>query len=112
MLQLLHYNAIGAGQLPDIATVVPPHCVTTVMQLARQYAKIWPDFSPEPDERARTITQRVSVCLAAIHQVISVELSLTRSMDFLPLGLFGLEAVGEGAMGAVSCIFGKAMVAP
>jgi hypothetical protein len=55
MLRLLHHNAIGNGQLPDIAIVVPPHCVTTVMQLARQYAKMWHDFARELDGRARII---------------------------------------------------------
>jgi transposase-like protein len=55
MLRLLHHNAIGNGQLPDIATVVPPHCVSTVLQLARQYAKMWHDFARELDGRARII---------------------------------------------------------
>jgi len=55
ILRLLHHNAVSTGQLPDIATVVPPHCVTTVMNLAHQYAKMWHDFARELDGRARII---------------------------------------------------------
>jgi ParB-like chromosome segregation protein Spo0J len=55
ILRLLHHNAVSSGQLPDIAITVPPHCVTTVMQLAHQYAKMWHDFARELDGRARII---------------------------------------------------------
>jgi ParB-like chromosome segregation protein Spo0J len=55
MLRLLHVNAAGAEQLPDVAAVVPPHCVVIVVQLARQYAKMWQDFAGELDRRARII---------------------------------------------------------
>jgi ParB-like chromosome segregation protein Spo0J len=55
MLRLLHVNAIGAEQLPDAAGAVPPHCVAIIVQLARQYAKMWQDFARELDERARII---------------------------------------------------------
>ena len=55
MLRLLHVNAVVAEQLIDIATGVPPHCVAIVMQLARQYAKMWQDFARELDGRARII---------------------------------------------------------
>jgi ParB-like chromosome segregation protein Spo0J len=55
MLRLLHINAVGAEQLPDVAAAVPPHCVTTVVQLARQYAEMWHDFARELDGRARII---------------------------------------------------------
>jgi len=55
MLRLLHANAIGAEQLPDVAAAVPPHCVTIVVQLARQYAEMWRDFATELDGRARII---------------------------------------------------------
>lgn len=55
MLRLLHVNAAGAEQLPDVAAAVPPHCVTIVVQLARQYAKMWQDFAGELDGRARII---------------------------------------------------------
>jgi hypothetical protein len=55
MLRLLHSNAVGTEQLPDVAAAVPPHCVTTVVQLARRYAMMWQDFAQELDARARII---------------------------------------------------------
>jgi ParB-like chromosome segregation protein Spo0J len=55
MLRLLHVNAVGADQLPEVAAAVPPHCVTLVVHLARQYAKMWHDFAIELDGRARII---------------------------------------------------------
>jgi ParB-like chromosome segregation protein Spo0J len=55
MLRLLHINAVSADQLPDVAAVVPAHCVTTVGELARQYARMWQDFAQELNARARII---------------------------------------------------------
>jgi ParB-like chromosome segregation protein Spo0J len=55
MLRLLHVNAVGTHQLPDVAATVPPHCVGIVVQLAHQYAKMWHDFASELDGRARII---------------------------------------------------------
>ena len=55
MLRLLQVNAVGAEQLPDVADAVPAHCVAIVVQLARQYAKMWQDFAQELDGRARII---------------------------------------------------------
>jgi ParB-like chromosome segregation protein Spo0J len=55
MLRLLHVNAVGAEQLPGVAVDVPPHCTAMVVQLARQYAKMWQDFAQELDGRARII---------------------------------------------------------
>jgi ParB-like chromosome segregation protein Spo0J len=55
MLRLLHVNALGAEQLPDVAEAVPPHCVGIVVQLARQYAQMWQEFARELDGRARII---------------------------------------------------------
>jgi hypothetical protein len=55
MLRLLHINAVSAEQLPDAAAAVPPHCVTAVVQLARQYAKMWQDLAQELDARAPVI---------------------------------------------------------
>jgi ParB-like chromosome segregation protein Spo0J len=55
MLRLLHVNAAGAGQLPGAVEALPPHCVATVVQLARQYAQMWQDFARELDGRARII---------------------------------------------------------
>jgi ParB-like chromosome segregation protein Spo0J len=55
ILRLLHVNAVGAEQLPNVAAAVPPHCVGIVVQLAQQYAKMWQDFARELDGRARII---------------------------------------------------------
>jgi hypothetical protein len=55
MLRLLHVNAIGAEQLPEVAETVPPHCAKIVLQLASQYAKMWYDFATELDRRVRII---------------------------------------------------------
>lgn len=55
MLRLLHINAVSADQLPDAAATVPPHCVTTVGQLAGQYARMWQDFAQQLNARARII---------------------------------------------------------
>jgi ParB-like chromosome segregation protein Spo0J len=55
MLRLLQHNAVGTGQLPDIATALPPHCLTAVMGLAHLYAKMWHEFAEELDGRARII---------------------------------------------------------
>jgi ParB-like chromosome segregation protein Spo0J len=55
MLRLLHLSAAGAGQLPDAAGDVPPHCVAIIVQLARQFATMWQDFARELDGRARII---------------------------------------------------------
>jgi ParB-like chromosome segregation protein Spo0J len=61
MLRLLHVNAVGAEQLPDVAATVPPHCVGIVVQLARQYAKMWQEFARELDGRARIIDPSAGV---------------------------------------------------
>jgi ParB-like chromosome segregation protein Spo0J len=55
ILRLLHLSAAGAGQLPDAAGDVPPHCVAIIVQLARQFAIMWQDFARELDGRARII---------------------------------------------------------
>lgn len=55
MLRLLHINAVSAERLPDVAEAVPPHCMAIIVQLARQYAKMWQDFARELDGRARII---------------------------------------------------------
>jgi ParB-like chromosome segregation protein Spo0J len=74
MLRLLHVNAVGAEQLPDVAAAVPPHCVSIVVQLARQYAKMWQDFARELDGRARIIDPLLSAVLPAdIHSHCMVD---------------------------------------
>lgn len=55
MLRLLHANALGAEHLADVAGAVPPHCVTMVALLARQYARMWQDVAQELDGRSRII---------------------------------------------------------
>jgi ParB-like chromosome segregation protein Spo0J len=65
MLRLLHVNAVGAGQLPDVASAVPPHCVAIIVELARQYAWMWQDFARELDGRARIIDPSASSRLPA-----------------------------------------------
>jgi len=61
MLQLLQINAVGAEQLPEVADAVPAHCVAIIVQLARQYAKMWQDFAQELDGRARIIDPSASI---------------------------------------------------
>jgi ParB-like chromosome segregation protein Spo0J len=53
ILRLLHVNAVSSEQLPAVAAAVPPHCVTIVVQLARQYARMWQELARELDRRAR-----------------------------------------------------------
>jgi ParB-like chromosome segregation protein Spo0J len=55
MLRLLRVNAVGAEQLQEAATSLPPHCVGIVVQLAHQYASMWQAFARELDGRARII---------------------------------------------------------
>lgn len=56
MLRLLQqHNAVGGRQLLDVATALPPHCVTAVTQCARHYESMWHDFANALDERARII---------------------------------------------------------
>lgn len=55
MLRLLHTTAASADQLPDLSTVVPPHCVLMVAQVARQYAEMWQSLASELNRRARVI---------------------------------------------------------
>lgn len=55
LLRLLHVNAVGAEQLSTAAGAVPPHCVTIIVQLARQYAQMWQDFARELAGRAQII---------------------------------------------------------
>jgi ParB-like chromosome segregation protein Spo0J len=61
ILRLLHINAVGAEQLPEILPVVPPHCLTIVVKLARHYAKLWNEFAQELDGRARIIDPSANV---------------------------------------------------
>jgi ParB-like chromosome segregation protein Spo0J len=69
MLRLLHVNALAAEQLPDVAAGVPPHCVLIVVQLARQYAKMWQDFARELDGRARIIDPSAAIRLTPLFRL-------------------------------------------
>lgn len=55
MLRLLQLTAVGSDQLPTLSATVPPHCVLTVAQLARQNAEMWRDFEADLKRRARVI---------------------------------------------------------
>jgi ParB-like chromosome segregation protein Spo0J len=59
VLRLLHANAAAVDRLPDIATGVPTHCVSIVMQLAKQYTQMWQELASELDGRARIINPSV-----------------------------------------------------
>jgi ParB-like chromosome segregation protein Spo0J len=61
MLRLLQANAVAVDRVPDIATDVPPHCVSIVVQLAQQYARMWQDLASELDGRARIIDPSATV---------------------------------------------------
>ena len=52
---------VGAEQLPGVAEAVPPHCLAIIVQLARQYARMWQDFALELDGRARIIDPSAAV---------------------------------------------------
>jgi ParB-like chromosome segregation protein Spo0J len=73
VLRLLHVNAVGARQLPDVAAAVPPHCVGIVLQLARQYAKMWEDIARELDWRARIIDPSAVTCRSAAERKPAAE---------------------------------------
>lgn len=55
MLRLLHMSAVGAEQLPDAVPTVPPHCIVTIVRLARQFSMMWQEFAKDLDGRARII---------------------------------------------------------
>lgn len=55
LLRLLHAQVIGARELHDLASALPPHRVATVVQMAGQCAEMWLDFARELTERLRVI---------------------------------------------------------
>lgn len=63
MLRLLHLNATSTDQLEGMAATLPPHCVTTVAQLARLYSQMWQSFAAELNGRARIIDPRTAARL-------------------------------------------------
>jgi transposase-like protein len=55
LLRLLQVNAAGEQEWPRMLTALPPHCLATVVVLARQYGRMWLNFAQELDERAQIL---------------------------------------------------------
>ncbi|MBO0820910.1 MAG: ParB-like nuclease domain-containing protein [Nocardiopsaceae bacterium] len=55
LLRLLHATASGVDQLPEMTTLVPPHCVLMIAQVAQQHAQAWQDFAAGLTRRGRII---------------------------------------------------------
>jgi ParB-like chromosome segregation protein Spo0J len=55
LLRLMSTTITGAEQLSGISVHIPPHCVHAIMQLAREFARVWDDFSTELSRRDRII---------------------------------------------------------
>lgn len=55
LLRLLQHNAATAQEWPSVLGALPPHCLTIVEQLARQYSEMWLNFADELDGRARIV---------------------------------------------------------
>lgn len=55
LLWLLRQNAIDTREWSDLTAVVPMHCGTLVVDLARQCAEIWVEFAQELDQRVRSV---------------------------------------------------------
>jgi len=53
LLRLLQFNALGDQEWPGVISAVPPHCATIVVQLARQYARMWLRFAEDLEQRTR-----------------------------------------------------------
>jgi ParB-like chromosome segregation protein Spo0J len=57
LLRLLQQNAVAPRQWTALSDVVPSHCGSLVVELARQCADKWLEFAQELDERVREITR-------------------------------------------------------
>jgi ParB-like chromosome segregation protein Spo0J len=55
LLQLLQLNATGAQEWPRVMAALPPHCTSTVVNLARQYGQMWLEVAQELEARARIV---------------------------------------------------------
>jgi ParB-like chromosome segregation protein Spo0J len=53
LLRLLRFSAVGAQEWPGVISAVPPHCAIIVVQLARQYGRMWLQFAEDLERRAR-----------------------------------------------------------
>lgn len=51
LLGVLQLNTVMAEEWTSVMSTVPPHCATTVVQLAQQYARMWLRFAQELHER-------------------------------------------------------------
>jgi hypothetical protein len=54
LLRLLDLNSISPDQLDQLVDGVPPHCATSVLNVAQECAGIWQDFASKLDQRRRT----------------------------------------------------------
>jgi transposase-like protein len=52
-LRMLLANAVGPQEWSRVIEALPPHCVSMVVQVSRQYAQMWLRLAQEVDERAR-----------------------------------------------------------
>lgn len=57
LLRLLQLNALGGQEWLGVVAALPPHCTTSVMQLARQYGQMWLEVAQELDEHV-DVTER------------------------------------------------------
>ncbi|WP_329392196.1 ParB/RepB/Spo0J family partition protein [Streptomyces sp. NBC_01716] len=57
LLQLLQANASGLLEPASLASAVPSHSTSMMIQLARQYAQLWGDFAQELEGSARFISE-------------------------------------------------------
>ena len=55
LLGVLQLNTVMAEEWTSVMSTVPPHCVTTVAQLARQCARMWLSFAQELHERPEVV---------------------------------------------------------
>jgi transposase-like protein len=56
LLRLLQESASGLLSPSSLATVVPSHSASMLIQLARQYAQSWADFAQELERDDRAVT--------------------------------------------------------
>lgn len=66
LLRLLQLNAAGEQEWPRVLMALPPHCLATVVVLARQYGEMWLGFAQELDERARILDPWASDALGCL----------------------------------------------
>jgi hypothetical protein len=62
LLRLLQQNAIGTREWSELTSVVPSHCGSLVVDLARQCAETWMEFARELDEGAQSSSGHRAAC--------------------------------------------------